>query len=459
MCKMVDEAKNQKGVSYSAKRLPNQEAIIHFQGKTLLTSESYFDVKAYEHALAFTVAKIADEDLLKTVRDAIQSALENGTDFRTFKRTLLPYLNAQGWGNFTEDKQLLDRRLRTIFNTNMSSSYSAGQWQRIQKTKEFLPYLKYMPSLSANKRDEHKQYYGIVRPVDDPIWQSIFPKNGYGCRCWVKQLTQRQAEKEGISDPVDLEMETVENPRTGEKMITPKGVHFNFNHNHDRLSALLKLAEEKHGTAFGNRLHQSVEGQIIDEFSKILSPEQYFDKMTKGIVNASIKKYFENNPQIIEQARKIGLNDFEIISIMSYTHLHGYIQQFLRNPIGYLGRNLLNTKLVAQQYQYMKMGLAKLPDYIGQVTRVVEMYDAIANLKVGDIFSTPDFMSCTYDNTDVFSRANKVRLILQLKTGKKIDMLSIKPRQKEVLVLPHTQFKVTDIQKGEDICLISMTEI
>lgn len=259
MCKMVDETKNQKGVSYSVERLPNKEAIIHFQGKTLLTSESYFDVKAYEHALAFTVAKIADEDLLKTVRDAIQSALENGTDFRTFKRTLLPYLNAQGWGNFTEDKQLLDRRLRTIFNTNMSSSYSAGQWQRIQKTKEFLPYLKYMPSLSANKRDEHKQYYGIVRPVDDPIWQSIFPKNGYGCRCWVKQLTQRQAEKEGISDPVDLEMETVENPRTGEKMITPKGVHFSFNHNHDRLSALLKLAEEKHGIEFSKNLRKQIE--------------------------------------------------------------------------------------------------------------------------------------------------------------------------------------------------------
>lgn len=78
-------------------RLPNKEAIIHFNGKTLLTSKSYLDVKAYEHALAFTVAGLMNEDLLKDVRDAVKSAMENGTDFRTFKRTLKPYLMAKGW--------------------------------------------------------------------------------------------------------------------------------------------------------------------------------------------------------------------------------------------------------------------------------------------------------------------------------------------------------------------------
>lgn len=107
----------------------------------------------------------------------------------------------------------------------------------------------------------------------------------------------------------------------------------------------------------------------------------------------------------------------------------------------------------------MMSALVKLPNYVGQVTRVVSMYDDLANLKIGDVFSTPDFMSCTYGNQDVFPRQNKVRLILQLKTGKQIDMLSTKPYQKEVLVLPHTQFKVTDIQKGENICLISMKEL
>lgn len=277
-----------KGVKYSTDPLPNKEAIIHFKGKTLLTSYSYLDVKAYEHALAFTVAKMMDEDLLQETRDAILSAMENGTDFRDFKQRLKPYLMAKGWlapsfknDNVDDDKetfeayqQHLERRLRTIYHTNLSSSYSAGQWQRIQQTKEFLPYLQYMPSLSVKKRDNHKAYYGLVRPADDPIWQSIFPPNGYGCRCWVKQLTKRQAEaimfqqakdvSNGKSEPFELEMETVQNPRTGEAMQTPKGVHFSFAHNHDRLTALLKLTEDKHGTDFGKKLRGQLTKNMLE---------------------------------------------------------------------------------------------------------------------------------------------------------------------------------------------------
>lgn len=168
-------------------QLPNKEAIVHFNGKTLLTAESYLDVKAYEHALAFTVAGLMDEDLLKDVRDAVASAMENGTDFREFKRTLKPYLMAKGWLAETLDdgtQQLVagsNRRLRTIYSTNLQTAYSAGQWERIQQTKEFLPYLQYMPSVSENPRLSHKRCYGLCRPADDAIWQSIMPPNGWGC--------------------------------------------------------------------------------------------------------------------------------------------------------------------------------------------------------------------------------------------------------------------------------------
>ena len=185
---MPDKTKDEYGYTPdNYQPLPNKEAIVHFNGKTLLTAESYLDVKAYEHALAFTVAGLMDEDLLKDVRDAVASAMENGTDFREFKRTLKPYLMAKGWLAETLDdgtQQLVagsNRRLRTIYSTNLQTAYSAGQWERIQQTKEFLPYLQYMPSVSENPRLSHKRYYGLCRPADDTIWQSIMPPNGWGC--------------------------------------------------------------------------------------------------------------------------------------------------------------------------------------------------------------------------------------------------------------------------------------
>lgn len=222
--------------SVSDSTLIDKKAIIHFNGKTLLTTSSYKELKAYEHALAFTVAKMMDADMLKDTRDVMQKAIAQGLSFQEFKTLLKPYLHAKGWGNYTDNRKVLNRRLRVIYQTNLRSARAAGRWQRIQAMKEQFPYLQYMPSVSAKRRDEHRQYYGLIRPVDDSIWQSIYPPNGFGCKCWVKQLTKRQAEKLGVSDAIDPKQDV------------------QFNHHHDRLSALLKLAEEKHGGEFGENL-------------------------------------------------------------------------------------------------------------------------------------------------------------------------------------------------------------
>lgn len=264
-------------------RLPNKDAIASFNGKVLLTTQHHAELKAYEHALAFTVARIADKDMLTEVHKAMKQAIENGTSFADFQKTLKPYLMAKGWlaptfknDNVDDDKEMfrdyqkhLGHRLRTIYHTNKATAYAGGQWERIQRTKELLPYLQYMPSVSVNKRDNHKQFYNMVRPVDDPIWASIMPPNGFGCKCWVKQLTKTRAKKildEQAENGIvyDIEMEQVKHPLTGEMMTVPKGVHFSFNHNHDRLTALLKLAEEKHGSPFTQALQAQLTDFMLD---------------------------------------------------------------------------------------------------------------------------------------------------------------------------------------------------
>lgn len=236
--------------------LQNVEALTAFKGKALLSSYSYADVIAREHALAFTVAKMMDGDMLSETQAAITAALANGTDYRDFEKRLQPYLMAKGWWGeqvmtdpLTGERKAVQlgstRRLRTIYHTNLHASYAAGQWERIEQTKALLPYLQYMPSVAGEPRNQHKGYYGIVRPVDDPIWQSIMPPNGYGCLCWVKQLTKGQAKRAGISEPVELEMVETTNPRTGETVTTPKGIDPSFDHNHDRMSAMRKMYSEK----------------------------------------------------------------------------------------------------------------------------------------------------------------------------------------------------------------------
>ena len=50
-----------------------------------------------EHSNAFTVAKMMDADLLKTVQVKLQQALENGESFGSFSKGLIPQLQAAGW--------------------------------------------------------------------------------------------------------------------------------------------------------------------------------------------------------------------------------------------------------------------------------------------------------------------------------------------------------------------------
>lgn len=71
-------------------RLPNREAEKAFNNKTLITSAEFANFKAYQHALAFTVAGLADQDTLSEIRKAVQSAIDNGTTFNDFKNSCCP---------------------------------------------------------------------------------------------------------------------------------------------------------------------------------------------------------------------------------------------------------------------------------------------------------------------------------------------------------------------------------
>lgn len=249
------------GIEYNFAGLVDKAAFEHFKAKKILPGFSHYDVWLYQHSLAFTVAKMMDADMLAEVKDAIESAQQNGTAFADFKKRLKPYLMAKGWWGEQIMTDPLDgepklvrlgstRRLKTIFDTNMRTAFAAGQWQRIQANKKALPYLRYNKSASGHPRDGHKRYYGLVLPVDHDIWKVIFPPNGYGCKCSVSALTKRQAEEEGIGGEPDVEMVEFTNPRTGKTVLIPDDITPSFAHNHgDRQGAMDALFGDKHGEA------------------------------------------------------------------------------------------------------------------------------------------------------------------------------------------------------------------
>ena len=80
--------------------------------------------------------------------------------------------------------------LQAEYNTAISSSRMAGEWMRIQDTKDVLPLLEYDTVGDGRVRPEHAILDKIVRPVDDKFWLTLYPPNGWNCRCKVNQLAE-----------------------------------------------------------------------------------------------------------------------------------------------------------------------------------------------------------------------------------------------------------------------------
>jgi SPP1 gp7 family putative phage head morphogenesis protein len=156
----------------------------------------------------FTVAKATSLDVLRAIRDQVSKAVGDGQTFESFKRNLKPQLQALGWwgkqevldadtGELTAVQLGSDRRLRTIFQTNVQTAYMAGRFQRLVGNAGDRPFWMYVAVMDGRTRPAHAALNGKVFRWDDPIWKVIFPPNGWGCRCRVRALTAAEVEQMG----------------------------------------------------------------------------------------------------------------------------------------------------------------------------------------------------------------------------------------------------------------------
>ncbi|NLN95856.1 MAG: head morphogenesis protein, partial [Bacteroidales bacterium] len=53
---------------------------------------------------------------------------------------------------------------------------------------------------AAEPRNDHQRLYGVVKPVDDPFWDTWLPPSDWGCRCSVKQVRDDDNAKEVPKD-------------------------------------------------------------------------------------------------------------------------------------------------------------------------------------------------------------------------------------------------------------------
>lgn len=247
------------------RRLTPEGALAWLRERGQITQTwSWADLSAQEQALQFTVSRLASVDLLAELRQMIIDSVEGDLSRTDFVRDARAALARKGWWG-TRDVQdpatgetvtttFNPTRLKLIYDTNVRQAAVAGQWDRAQDTKRLFPYLRYVTMADEKVRESHARWHNLVLPVDDPFWNAHMPQNAYRCRCYVRQVSQREYERG--TTPTGQRMDktapperlhTWTNPRTGEELQVPEGVHPAFvgNPGRDRARALQRASAEK----------------------------------------------------------------------------------------------------------------------------------------------------------------------------------------------------------------------
>ena len=194
----------------SAFYMEPEEIVDFFKSKGLTPSFDWQEVYAEAHAKAFTVAKMTELDLLKDTKNLLEKSIKDGVSYSQFKKEATQLFEKKGWVGFKEvvdpntgEKKVVElgtpRRIKKIFDCNINSAYSVGRFKQQLEEVDVAPYWQYMAIMDSRTRAEHKAMHLKVFRADDIFWSQFYPPNGWGCRCFVRNLTKNEVQKQGLT--------------------------------------------------------------------------------------------------------------------------------------------------------------------------------------------------------------------------------------------------------------------
>jgi hypothetical protein len=170
---------------------PFDEQVAFFRHKLgrLVPTQFWDDLQKAEHDRAFMVAGAAKADLLQDLAAAVDKAITEGEGIDAFRKDFDAIVKRNGWHGWTGESTAGGRawRTRVIFTTNTFASYSAGRLAQLREGK--FKYWVYKHTDGEEfPRPLHESWDGLILPPDHPFWQTHYPPNGWGCRCYVLGL-------------------------------------------------------------------------------------------------------------------------------------------------------------------------------------------------------------------------------------------------------------------------------
>ena len=126
-----------------------------------------------------------DMEVSRRISKDLQKNIKEGKTFEKWKENVGDILQRTG----TSAKGYY---LKTVYRTNILTSYNAAHQQEQRNNKEMFPYLLYDGVDDSRQSEICKTLDGTVRRANDPFWNTYYPPNHYQCRSGVISMTSEQ---------------------------------------------------------------------------------------------------------------------------------------------------------------------------------------------------------------------------------------------------------------------------
>jgi SPP1 gp7 family putative phage head morphogenesis protein len=203
---------------YDTELLDFEEARKLFKSKVTLTSEEFELLKDEAKSQAFRIAGVESRKVASLVNEALQN---NFNEKGKWKKEAEGTLNSFGY-------DITGNHLNTIYRTNIFQSYSVAQWSEYKEVEKSFPALRYSAIIDSRTRPTHSALNGKVFLLSDSIWGTIYPPNGYNCRCTTIPVSKKKLKKIKVEDGTSKKWKDFKvddgfnhNPATSVREVTP----------------------------------------------------------------------------------------------------------------------------------------------------------------------------------------------------------------------------------------------
>ncbi|MFN3313273.1 MAG: PBECR2 nuclease fold domain-containing protein [Hyphomonas sp.] len=209
------------------------EQIEFLRQKRTKPTRAWTDAMQGDHDRAFVVAGVTETAMLEEFQAAIIEGAET-YDSEAFAGEFDRLVEKYGW-SYNGGREW---RIRTIFETNIRTSYMAGRLKQMRDPDvvKLMPYWEYRHAetrVPMSPRPQHLAWDGMILMWDDPWWDTHFPPNDWLCSCGVQSLSRGQLRamgKDGPDTAPQIVRRTYRHQATGDEVQLPEGIGYGWDY-------------------------------------------------------------------------------------------------------------------------------------------------------------------------------------------------------------------------------------